>query len=425
MTTETKKRINYFYDYDIIGFDHGSNHPMKTLRVRMTHDLVMKYGLCKKMEIFRPRPSTFDELTQFHTDDYINFLEKITPDNKDYFFKECTKFNVGEDCPVFMGLLDYCKIATGGSLEGAARLNYGLCDIAVNWAGGLHHAKKQEASGFCYVNDIVISILELLRFHQRVLYIDIDIHHGDGVEEAFYKTDRVMTLSFHNYGEFFPGTGDVNDVGIGKGKYYAVNFPLREGVDDETYKFVFEPVVEYVIGWYQPSVIVLQCGADSLSGDRLGCFNLSSKGHAHCVRFVKKFNIPMLILGGGGYTIRNVSRAWAYETGVVVGQEIGPDRSRHTPSVPLQEIPGGKFSYEDSDKDDPDKRKSRRLRDKLIIPDNEYEESSDDELYDCESSVKLGPSKYVRSYRHKLTKKSPANPTFLEKCIHYKNSIFC
>ncbi|CAJ0897601.1 4279_t:CDS:2 [Entrophospora sp. SA101] len=278
MTTETKKRINYFYDYDIIGFDHGSNHPMKTLRVQMTHDLVMKYGLCKKMEIFRPRPSTFDELTQFHTDDYINFLEKITPDNKDYFFKECTKFNVGEDCPVFMGLLDYCKIATGGSLEGAARLNYGLCDIAVNWAGGLHHAKKQEASGFCYVNDIVISILELLRFHQRVLYIDIDIHHGDGVEEAFYKTDRVMTLSFHNYGEFFPGTGDVNDVGIGKGKYYAVNFPLREGVDDETYKFVFEP-----------------------------------------------FNIPMLILGGGGYTIRNVSRAWAYETGVVVGQEIGPE----------------------------------------------------------------------------------------------------
>lgn len=94
-------------------------------------------------------------------------------------------------------------------IEGAARLNNGSCDIAVNWAGGLHHAKKTEASGFCYVNDIVLSILELLRYHPRVLYIDIDIHHGDGVEEAFYTTDRVMTVSFHKHGEYFPGTGEV------------------------------------------------------------------------------------------------------------------------------------------------------------------------------------------------------------------------
>lgn len=93
--------------------------------------------------------------------------------------------------------------------EGAARLNRGLCDIAINWAGGLHHAKKSEASGFCYVNDIVLGILELLRYYARVLYIDIDVHHGDGVEEAFYTTDRVMTVSFHKYGEFFPGTGEL------------------------------------------------------------------------------------------------------------------------------------------------------------------------------------------------------------------------
>lgn len=94
-------------------------------------------------------------------------------------------------------------------IEGAARLNRGLCDIAINWAGGLHHAKKSEASGFCYVNDIVLGILELLRYYARVLYIDIDVHHGDGVEEAFYTTDRVMTVSFHKYGEFFPGTGEL------------------------------------------------------------------------------------------------------------------------------------------------------------------------------------------------------------------------
>ncbi len=98
------------------------------------------------------------------------------------------------------------------------KLNHGLVDVAINWAGGLHHAKKSEASGFCYVNDIVLAILELLKYHARVLYIDIDIHHGDGVEEAFYTTDRVMTVSFHKFGDFFPGTGKLDDIGADKGK---------------------------------------------------------------------------------------------------------------------------------------------------------------------------------------------------------------
>lgn len=102
---------------------------------------------------------------------------------------------------------------TGASIDGAVKLNQGACDIAINWSGGLHHAKKSEASGFCYINDIVLAILELLKYHPRVLYIDIDIHHGDGVEEAFYLTDRVMTVSFHKYGDFFPGTGNIADVG--------------------------------------------------------------------------------------------------------------------------------------------------------------------------------------------------------------------
>jgi histone deacetylase 1/2 len=95
---------------------------------------------------------------------------------------------------VFDGLYNFCQLSAGGSLDGAIQLNRGHTDIAINWAGGLHHAKKSEASGFCYVNDIVLAILELLKYHQRVLYIDVDIHHGDGVEEAFYSTDRVMTV---------------------------------------------------------------------------------------------------------------------------------------------------------------------------------------------------------------------------------------
>ena len=108
-------------------------------------------------------------------------------------------------------MFEFCQIYTSGSIGGAARLLQGASDIVINWAGGLHHAKKGEASGFCYINDCVLATLELLKVHQRVLYIDIDIHHGDGVEEAFYSTNRVMTASFHKFGEYFPGTGDWKD----------------------------------------------------------------------------------------------------------------------------------------------------------------------------------------------------------------------
>ncbi|MGH0147589.1 UNVERIFIED_CONTAM: hypothetical protein FKN15_010849 [Acipenser sinensis] len=229
-------RTAYFYDPDVGNFHYGGGHPMKPHRLSLTHSLVLHYGLYKKMMI---------------------------------------------------------------------------CDVAINWAGGLHHAKKFEASGFCYVNDIVISILELLKYHPRVLYIDIDIHHGDGVQEAFYLTDRVMTVSFHKYGNyFFPGTGDMYEVGAESGRYYCLNVPLRDGIDDQSYRLLFQPVIKQVVDFYQPTCIVLQCGADSLGCDRLGCFNLSIRGHGECVEFVKSFKIPLLVLGGGGYTVRNVARCW-------------------------------------------------------------------------------------------------------------------
>ncbi|KAL6236612.1 hypothetical protein BDW75DRAFT_206491 [Aspergillus navahoensis] len=322
---DRNKRVAYFYDSDVGNYAYVSGHPMKPHRIRMTHSLVMNYSLYKKMEIYRAKPASKFEMTQFHTDEYIDFLSKVTPDNMDAFAKEQSKYNVGDDCPVFDGLFEFCGISAGGSMEGAARLNRNKCDIAVNWAGGLHHAKKSEASGFCYVNDIVLGILELLRFKQRVLYVDIDVHHGDGVEEAFYTTDRVMTVSFHKYGEYFPGTGELRDIGVGQGKYYAVNFPLRDGIDDVSYKSIFEPVIKSVMEWYRPEAVVLQCGGDSLSGDRLGCFNLSMRGHANCVKYVKSFNLPTLIVGGGGYTMRNVARTWAFETGILVGDNLGSE----------------------------------------------------------------------------------------------------
>lgn len=420
----SKKRICYYYDSDIGNYYYGQGHPMKPHRIRMTHNLLLNYGLYRKMEIYRPHKATQEEMTKFHSDDYIRFLRSIRPDNMGEYNKQMQRFNVGEDCPVFDGLYEFCQLSGGGSVASAVKLNKQAADIAINWAGGLHHAKKSEASGFCYVNDIVLAILELLKYHQRVLYIDIDIHHGDGVEEAFYTTDRVMTVSFHKYGEYFPGTGDLRDIGAGKGKYYAVNFPMRDGIDDESYQNTFVPIVSKVMESYQPSAVVLQCGADSLSGDRLGCFNLTLKGHAKCVEFMKKYNLPLMLLGGGGYTIRNVARCWTYETAVALNVEIanelpyndyfeyfGPDfklhispsnmanqntpeymdkiKTRlfenlrmlpHAPGVQMANIPEDgvtlKEESEAVDEANPDKRMPQQIKDKVIEPDNEFEDST-------------------------------------------------
>jgi len=341
-----RKRVAYYYDGDVGNYYYGQGHPMKPHRIRMCHNLLLNYGLYRKMEVYRPHVASWEEMTKYHSDDYILFLRTIKPDNIAEHSRQMQRFNVGEDCPVFDGLFEFCQISSGGSIAAATKVNKKQADIAINWMGGLHHAKKSEASGFCYANDIVLAILELLKHHERVLYVDIDIHHGDGVEEAFYTTDRVMTCSFHKYGEYFPGTGDLKDVGAGRGRHYAVNFPLRDGIDDETYERIFVPIMEKIMASYQPNVIVLQCGADSLSGDRLGCFNLTLRGHGKCVEYLKKFNLPMLMLGGGGYTIRNVARCWTYETSVALDIELanelpyndyfeyyGPDFKLHiTPS---------------------------------------------------------------------------------------------
>ena len=208
-------------------------------------------------------------MTQFHSKNYVEYLKRVTPNllestlppaqpgalggsgfdkggqefNIGLTPQDRDKFKVGEnDCPWFPGLFEFSQISCGGSIDAAIKLNHRSSDICINWAGGLHHAKKQEAKGFCYVNDIILAILELLKYHQRVLYIDIDVHHGDGVEEAFYTTNRVMTVSFHRYGDFFPGTGDIKDIGENEGKGYSVNVPLLNGLDDDSFTEIYKTV---------------------------------------------------------------------------------------------------------------------------------------------------------------------------------------
>ncbi len=287
------KHVSYFHDLDVPSYYYGPKHPMKPARLALAHELTLAYGLQNIMDVHRPAPCSETDILKFHDPSYISFLKKISPDNmgESGMEKLMAKYHVGweYDCPVFQGLFPFCQRYASGSLEGARRLCQGYTDIAINWSGGLHHAKRNQASGFCYVNDIVLGILEMLRYHARVLYIDIDIHHGDGVEEAFWFSDRVMTLSFHKFGgTFFPMTGDARDIGEKLGKHYSLNVPLQDGMTDEAYELVYKPIVAKVMEIFRPGAVVLQCGADSLYGDRLGFFNLSFRGHGRCVQFMRE-----------------------------------------------------------------------------------------------------------------------------------------
>ncbi|KAM3959490.1 histone deacetylase 3 [Aphomia sociella] len=431
----TQQRVAYFYNADVGNFHYGPGHPMKPHRLSVTHSLVLNYGLHKKMQIYKPYRASAHDMCRFHSEDYIEFLQNVTPQNIQSYSKDLLHYNVGDDCPVFEGLFDFCSMYTGASLEGAMKLNNNACDIAINWSGGLHHAKKFEPSGFCYVNDIVIAILELLKYHPRVLYIDIDVHHGDGVQEAFYLTDRVMTVSFHKYGNyFFPGTGDMYEIGAESGRYYSVNVPLKEGIDDQSYVQVFKPVISNVMEFYRPTAIVLQCGADSLAGDRLGCFSLSTRGHGECVKFVKNLNVPTLVVGGGGYTLRNVARCWTYETSLLVDENISnelpyteyleffaPDfqlhpeisstnnanskqyleaitkhvydnlkMCQHSPAVQMTHVPGDFFpdEYKIKEEPDPDVRVSKDESDMIVEPKNEFYDDEKDNDKDSVNDMK-------------------------------------
>ncbi|KAI9433922.1 hypothetical protein H4582DRAFT_2120943 [Lactarius indigo] len=318
--------VSYYFPKGVGEHHYGERHPMKPHRLSLTNALVMGYGLDKQIHhIHNPRPATREELEVYHDPQYIDFLSKVTPMNQDEMKHLIDTFNCVEDCPIFADMFEFCKMYAGASLAGARKLSAGTTDTAINWSGGLHHAKRGEANGFCYVNDAVLAILEMLKYHPRVLYIDIDIHHGDGVELAFYHSNRVMTVSFHKYtGDFFPGTGKLDDNGAGLGKYFCINVPLQDGIDDDMYLTVFKTVIGDTVTHFQPTSIVLQCGADSLGLDRLGAFNLSIAAHGECVNYVRTFGVPLLVVGGGGYTVKNVSRCWAYETAVLVGADI-PD----------------------------------------------------------------------------------------------------
>ena len=203
----------------------------------------------------------------------------------------------------------------------------GESDIALCLMGGQTHARRDCASGFSYVNDVVLAILQMLRvpapepqIDRRVLFVNVDGHHCSGVEEAFYTTDRVCTVSLHRYAVgIFPGSGGLGDVGQAAGKGHNINLPVSDGLDDAALAALLHPVLTATAERFCPHCVVVCAGGGIISGDRLGCLNVSVAGHAAYLRLLLDLELPTLVLGGGGYTQLNTARVWAHATAMACG----------------------------------------------------------------------------------------------------------
>lgn len=315
----------FVYSEEVAGFTYGPSHPLKPIRLRLTYELIKAYGLLSLPStlLVQAEKATDEDLLLFHDREYIDILRAA---NEGLDTPRARSYGLGPgDNPVFKGLYDWSVLVAGASLQAARLVDSGEADCAFNIAGGLHHAHPARASGFCYINDPVLAITWLLKQGRRIAYIDIDAHHGDGVQYAFYHTDRVLTISLHESGHtLFPGSGFENEAGQGKGFGYSVNVPLPLYADDEIFVYAFDSVVTPMIERFKPDVVVTQLGVDSFRSDPLAHLQYTTKGFCEVVGKLRDLSPKWIALGGGGYDITNVARAWTLAWALMNGVDL-PD----------------------------------------------------------------------------------------------------
>jgi len=302
--------IYLYYTDRFQGYDFGPEHPMKPVRLMMAYKLMEEMGVFddRKTRLIEPSIAAEEDLHLVHTLDYIEAVRSELPD---------LAFGLGsQDTPVFPGIYDASRLLAGGSIDAARRMVAEDCS-AFNLGGGLHHAMPTQAAGFCVFDDPALAICVLKKRFERILYLDIDGHHGDGVQQIFYEDPDVLTLSLHESGRYlFPGTGFIDELGAGLGLGYSVNVPMPMYAGDQEYLQAFEEIVPPLFEWFRPSVVVAQLGVDAHYSDPLTSLNLTLTGYTEMVRQIvslagKYADNRLLALGGGGYNLGVVPVAWA------------------------------------------------------------------------------------------------------------------
>ncbi|BDV42829.1 acetoin utilization protein AcuC [Geotalea uraniireducens] len=318
-------RTALIYSHDFSRFSYGDEHPFKIQRFLLAFELMRQYGLTDLPGAdIRDCPRATDEqLLTFHSPEYLARLKEFSSSAEP---RADFRYGLGDlDNPVFSGLYEWACLGSGGTIEAARLVTEEGYDIAFNMAGGWHHAHRAKASGFSYLNDAVVAINTLLAKGKRVVYLDIDAHHGDGVQEAFYDTDRVLTISIHESGiYFFPGTGFEAETGVGRGAGYSVNVPLVAHADDALFMKAFDEVAFPLLAAFDPDVIVTQLGADTFRTDPLTRLEITTHSYTYILRKLKALKLPWVAVGGGGYNMVNVARAWTLAWGVMNGVELAP-----------------------------------------------------------------------------------------------------
>ncbi|KAH9918958.1 histone deacetylase complex protein [Fomitopsis serialis] len=350
--SEHVRRVCYIVSNELV--KASSLLPSNSNRSLLVHALVKAYGLldpakCPKdtrLQVLRPVPADDKELGAYHTQDYLQFVlnpaNGSAPDDPNV-----AEFGLEEDCPPFAGLSQYVRLVAGGTLTAASALREDRADIAICWDGGRHHARKSEASGFCYVADCILAMLTLKRMHRgpdssvrrpRVMYLDLDLHFSDAVSEAFLDSSatslgpQILTLSIHHSAPgFFPSSSlaTLRDPSADRFDPFTLSMPLERGATDATFAQIW-PSVERVKEAFQPECVIVQCGVDGLAGDPHGIWNWSlNDGEGSmgwCIdRVCNRWGCKVLMLGGGGYNHPNAARAWAYMTSVALGRPLQRD----------------------------------------------------------------------------------------------------
>ncbi|MGH3871015.1 MAG: acetoin utilization protein AcuC [Pseudonocardiaceae bacterium] len=310
----------------LLGYDLGGRHPLNPIRLDLTIRLAGSLGVLDGISLLTPVQASDDELRRAHSDTYLAAV------------KDARRGYVGHglgtsDNPVFRRMHESSALIAGGSLLAADEILTGRATRAVNIAGGLHHAMRDRAAGFCVYNDCVLAIHRLLDGGtSRVAYVDIDVHHGDGVQEAFIDDPRVLTISLHQHPDtLWPGTGHSADIGAPGAAGSAINVPLPPGTGDDGWLRAFHAVVPALLGAFRPEVLVTQHGADTHAEDPLADLTLSVDGQRAAHRALADLADTTaggrwLALGGGGYSLfRVVPRSWTHLLATVLDCEVDPN----------------------------------------------------------------------------------------------------
>ncbi|WP_461172469.1 acetoin utilization protein AcuC [Arthrobacter sp. Z1-9] len=314
---------------DMTAYNFGPGHPMAPERMDLTARLARSLGLfaLDHVAVAAPGVATDAELESVHSADFVAAVRRVSEDP--YDTDEARGLGT-EDDPAFAGMHEAAARLAGGSLLAASRILDGSALHAVNFGGGMHHAARDKASGFCIYNDAALAVQKLLDGGiGKVAYIDVDAHHGDGTESIFWDDPRVLTVSLHESGlTLFPGTGFANEIGGPKAEGTAVNIALPSGTGDAGWLRAFHAVVPQLVGAFQPEVIVSQHGCDSHRTDPLTHLNLSVDGQREAATAVgnlaaRHCDNRWIATGGGGYNVLHVvPRSWSHLIAIAAGRPV-------------------------------------------------------------------------------------------------------